>query len=135
MACVLFEFIEVVLSWFMLALLWCIGEELSKPLFDKIANEEVRVKAKATAYVVAVLNASVVVLTSNKFTEGLLIEVLLLLLAIVVMVTSNRLAVFITYTVLTSVLTLIFGAIISLAVLIPICSTYIIKYMIRRAKA
>ena len=135
MACVLFEFIEVVLSWFMLALLGCIGEELSKPLFDKIANEGVRVKAKATAYVVAVLNASVVVLTSNKFTEGLLIEVLLLLLAIVVMVTSNRLAVFITYTVLASVLTLIFGAIISLAVLIPICSTYIIKYMIRRAKA
>ena len=134
MACVLFEFIEVVLSWFMLALLGCIGEELSKPLFDKIAND-VRVKAKATAYVVAVLSASVVVLTSNKFTEGLLIEVLLLLLAIVVMVTSNRLAVFITYTVLTSVLTLIFGTIISLAVLIPICSTYIIKYMIRRAKA
>lgn len=93
MTCVLFEFIEVVLSWFMLALLGCIGEELSKSLFDKIANEEVRVKAKATAYVVAVLNASVVVLTSDKFTEGLLIEVLLLLLAIAVMVTSNRLVI------------------------------------------
>ena len=135
MACVLFEFIEVVLSWFMLALLGCIGEELSKPLFDKIANEEVRAKAKATAFVVSILNASVVVLTSDKFTEGLLIEVLLLLLAIIVMVTSNRLTVFIIYTVLTSVLTMIFGVIISLAVLIPICSTYIIKYMLRRAKA